>query len=573
MSYLKKRTVEESIQLVERLALICKNRGGPLTLQVYNLLMEGRYAELLNFHIDYTWCFSSDDFLYCRQILGFVEKQDFLKLGFDREGAAYERFLQSEDMCRETNMLFEDLSSLNWDVSAVLYYASQKIEKILGDIPSLDSLDMSFGPGANTSTNSLISNPRIKMSSRLECSMNLVPIAQGVLEQLPELAAAHTDMDPLLVFLSDSYLVDVVVAPGKLAFVPKNCKTHRSIVVEPSLNGLVQKGIGKLLKERLLIAGIDLSTQENNQNAARKGSIAGTLATIDLSMASDCLSRGLVWNLLPTAWAELLDYARTPVVTYENRNMSTHLRKTEYFALEKFSSMGNAYTFELETLIFYSLAWGVCSHLKIRSADILVYGDDIIVPVEAYGLLEKVLNTCGFKLNASKSFCAGPFRESCGADYLNGIDIRPFYLTTLISDRVLYNMHNWFIRHCEFELAAAVLQETHEPDRLYGPDGYGDGHLIGDWNPRKSRMYKRNGYDGGCFDTYTLKPQSFKKRLKNDHVFPCYSIYVRDPGGPSNVLDSPTVETDDSRIRGTRGYAKISIYTLARGLFTRNTGV
>lgn len=560
MSYLKKRSVHESIRIMERLAGHCKSLGGPLTNQVYNLFMEHRWLEVIDFVFDYNWFFSTDDFVYARQIQGLVEKQDFLDLGIDKEKVAYEKFLLSEDMCRLTNARFEDLSSLNGDVSAVLYYASQKIAKVLGSAPTLDSLDISFGPGANTSTKSLTSNLRVKMSSSLECSMNLLPILRELLEELPALSYAHSTYESLN---RETYNVSVNVVPGKLSFVPKNSRGDRSIVVEPPLNGLLQKGIGSYMKEQLKAAGLDLSDQTRNQELARKGSIDGSLSTIDLSMASDCISRGLVWNLLPYEWAVLLDYARTPVVEY------TRDGKVETFLIEKFSSMGNAYTFELETSIFYGLAYGVCKFLKIDSTDLRVYGDDIIMPSQGFDLLERVLQECGFKLNAKKSFSVGPFRESCGSDYLNGFDIRPFYLRQQINDRVLYSMHNWFIRSGEIQLASVVRSETHEPSRLFGPDGYGDGHLIGAWTPRKSRKSERAGFDGGSFDTYTLKPKYFKKLLRCDYVFPCYSIYVRGESAYTPLLGDESTPVDPDVVRGTRGYMKISIYTLARSIFTR----
>jgi hypothetical protein len=268
----------------------------------------------------------------------------------------------------------------------------------------------------------------------------------------------------------------------------------------------------------------------------------------------------LVWDQLPYDWACLLDLFRTPVVAYKGEN----------YLLEKFSSMGNAYTFELESLLYYSLTLSVCQYLKISSQDVSVYGDDIICPVEAYDLLQRVLNACGFLFNENKSFASGPFRESCGADFLDGFDIRPWYLKTLISDRILYSMHNYFLRHGESQLADVALSFTHPPERLFGPDGYGDGHLLGNHALRSSRKNKRLGYCGGVFDSYTLGPKHYFRLFPGDYVYPCYSIYV------SPVIDSldrtlyglGTSDEDDMFIvRGTRGYKKLSIYTLASGIF------
>ena len=99
--------------------------------------------------------------------------------------------------------------------------------------------------------------------------------------------------------------------------------------------------------------------------------------------------------------------------------------------LEQFSSMGNGFTFPLETLLFYSLARAVLKymHASAEEWDMLsVYGDDITLPSRCFSLLTEVFTECGFLVNSRKSFSDGPFRESCGADYLRSIDIRPFYV-------------------------------------------------------------------------------------------------------------------------------------------------
>ena len=75
-------------------------------------------------------------------------------------------------------------------------------------------------------------------------------------------------------------------------------------------------------------------------------------------------------------WFELLDRFRTGSVTYRDKIIK----------LNKFSSMGNSYTFELESLIFYSLAVATCSHLGIDPRDVSVYGDDVIIPANAVTL-------------------------------------------------------------------------------------------------------------------------------------------------------------------------------------------
>jgi hypothetical protein len=555
MSFLKERTVQESIEIIGRVIQVISSKG-PLCKELSQLFEQGLYLQIIDYPFDYLSTCDVDDLVYARQIQGFVAKQDFLDLGIDKERVAYDTFLEAESSCRLANDRFENLSSFSKDVSAVFHYTTRKIAEILGSVPSVDSLDLSFGPGATTSTKSVEANARVKLSSNLECSSNLIPLVGHVLAALPQLLELHNQNHA-----DDSHSkVNVTLASGKLAFVPKNCRTHRAIVVEPILNGLVQKGIGNHIKRRLLLrAGIDLSDQTRNQRAAYKGSLDGLTATVDLKSASDTISRGAVWSLLPYDWASFLDSCRSETVTYRG----------ETIVLEKFSSMGNAYTFELESLIFYSLAVSTCHYLQLDSKEVCVFGDDIIIPVPAMSLFGEVLNAAGFEVNTKKSFASGPFRESCGADYFMGFDIRPFYLKDKISERVLFIMHNWFIRHCEFALAKAVLSEVRQDVALYGPDGYGDGHLIGHYQLRSSRKRQRAGYDGGVFDTYTLKPRHYRKVLPGDWIFPCYSIYVRGTGHHS-IFDE-SASSDPDVVRGNRGYTKISIYTLVRTIFYPTT--
>jgi hypothetical protein len=545
MNYIEKRTPAESLEIMLEISRKCSELGGPLSKKFFAMVLAENYLDLIQYQLDYGQEYSVDDFIYARQIQALYSKQDFIDLGVNKELVAFQKFLSSEELCRETNRRLEDLRSLDWDTSGILYLASQKISKILGNVPSFSALDLSFGPGANTSVRSTEACARTKLSAKLECSSNLIPVVRELLEELPMMVDVHKNFEDHLVVRCDVHL-----RAGKLNFVPKTSLEHRSIVVEPLLNSVLQKGIGSYMKKRLLRAGLDLRSQQRNQILADKGSRDGSLATVDLSSASDCISRNLVWNLLPYDWCCLLDCARSESIEYNN----------ETILLEKFSSMGNAYTFELESLIFYSLAWAVCVYHNVDPKDVCVYGDDIIIPSSLYTDLSKVLVDCGFIVNTKKSFSTGNFRESCGADFLHGFDIRPYYLRQVISDRVLFSMHNWFVRHGELQLANIVHSFTHAPNRIYGPDGYGDGHLIGDYSPVRSRLSVRSGWEGHFFSTYLLRPLSFSKLLPGDYVLPSYSIYVRG--------DSPSESPcEPNRVRGSRGYKKVSIYTLTTSLF------
>jgi len=582
MCFLDKKSIKVSIKIVGAIVRECVNLGGPLCVQLSQLFSEGKYLDIINFEFNYDECDgtneSLNDFLYARQIQALLSKQSFLDLKIDKEAISFAKFIQSEQNCREVNHRFRTCATGKSGVAEVLYISQRKIASILGDVPPISDLQFSFGPGTNTSTTMDETNPRIKLSSSLMCSANFLPFARSFIEEFPLWSSVHS-------------FNRIDFSHGKLSFVPKSCKTLRAIIVEPIINGFYQKGIGKEMKKLLRAVGLNLSDQKPNQNAALRGSRDGDIATLDLVGASDNMAYGLVLDQIPPGWFHLLEVGRTSTVEYEGK----------IFELQKFSSMGNAYTFELESLIFYSLALSTCEYLGLSSKDVRSYGDDIVVPVGAVDLLKDVLDYCGFSINLDKSYWKGPFRESCGADYLYGMDIRPFYLKEQISERTLYLMHNWFVRHCEPQLAAVVKSFVRPDIALYGPDGYGDGHLIGDYTLRQTRKHRRNGFEGGVFDTYTLGKKYNKVRLPGDYVYPCYSTYVRDIDCDDNIPDiiymgtnpknffsykeyeeyfqylrvprddhvmpRESVQSDPYVIRGAQSYNKISIYTLAGSIF------
>jgi len=515
------------------------SRNGPICCQMAadyeseNLLgiLEHKfdYSSVVSLHDD-----SFLDILYARQIQALFSKNEDLSIpGVDKRQACLDGFLKTERHCMAMNWKF--LHGIPFTgFEPILHRAQRIIDSILGECPEFSQLEYAFGPGVNTSTKLDEANARIKLSSSLECSTNLFDRAWEFLAEFPLWDAAHLSL--------------VRVAPGRFGMVAKSWKILRTIITETILNGLGQKGIGTKIRDKLRSAGINLRDQTRNQKLAYYGSRDGTYCTIDIENASNTICYGLVSLLIPPAWFSLLELFRTDEVVMPDK--STH-------QLQLFSSMGNAYTFELESLIFYALSQAVVDHLQVKG-EVSVYGDDIIVPTAAHELLVQVLNEAGFTVNPTKSFAVGPFRESCGADYLFGMDIRPFYQKEKVSVRTLFCMYNWFMRRFEFQLAAEVLNFIPKHVRLFGPDGYGDGHLIGPYELRRSRIIKRAGQEGGFFDSYKLIGKRNKKAYANDWVYPAYSVYVRS-GSES--------ETNPNIIRGTRGFEKISIYTLADTIY------
>jgi hypothetical protein len=209
---------------------------------------------------------------------------------------------------------------------------------------------------------------------------------------------------------------------NRITTVPKSAKTDRTIAIENVLNVMLQLGIEKQIRRALKTGWkIDLDTQVQNQNLARIGSQSNKLATVDKKMASDTVAIKACELLLPEAWYDLLMALRSPFGRHEGKKYKFSGK------YEKMSAMGNGFTFALESLIFAALARAAIR--RTGSDDILaVFGDDVVLPTTAYEYYVDLLELFGFCINADKSFSDGPFRESCGEDYLYGINIRPIFL-------------------------------------------------------------------------------------------------------------------------------------------------
>lgn len=464
------------------------------------------------------------DALYARQVIAFFSKNASLDFGRDCEAVARETWIRTETVCRETNARFATLSrsagtrkGTTVDVDSVLYAAQQKIAKVLGPrVPRLSELSLVFGPGATTSVKKKNACARTKLSARPSCSTNVVPILTEFWNAWP----AYADLHSTTVDEGDEDFVwrntTVEIADGVVAFVPKNAKTHRTVLVEPTINGVIQGGYGKYISRRLLRVGIDLSDQARNKRLARIGSLTGELATLDLSSASDLISKGLVAHLLPLDWYCALSACRTPVAVLDGERLE----------LEKFSSMGNGFTFPLQSLIFWALVTA-CQDSFESALKVSVYGDDIICPTGSVPAVLEVFQYCGFEINKLKSYWEGPFRESCGGDYYLGVNIRPLYIKDSLSLKTLFILHNYYVRNGLDDLANEVLRQIPDKDRLWGPDGYGDGHLLGDWS--RSAHRRDQGWSGFLFETYKEVGEKHKKLLPGDFILPAYTTYVAQP--------------------------------------------
>lgn len=224
--------------------------------------------------------------------------------------------------------------------------------------------------------------------------------------------------------------------PVRVIPVPKTATTARIIAIEPTCMQYVQQGLmekfvsyseskfinGKRHKMNLGFGLVGFTDQVPNQFLARVGSEDQSLATLDLSEASDRVSNLLVQTMVST-------FPNLKAGLEASRSRTADVQG-KIIRLSKFASMGSAVTFPIEAMVFSTLAvMGVAKSLnRSVSADLIlgltdqvrVYGDDIIVPTDSVTAVIHELETFGFKVNDRKSFWTGKFRESCGREYYDG---------------------------------------------------------------------------------------------------------------------------------------------------------
>lgn len=270
------------------------------------------------------------------------------------------------------------------------------------------------------------------------------------------------------------------------SLVPKNWEWLRSMCPELTIPAFFGQGTGRAMGRRLLKIGIDLKTQTQvHNNLARLGSLLPELniATVDWSQASDrvfialcdrvmisgAAPRWLDWiknvcrsNFTRVTFSGCLGvdgdfanyqqlwvycYSHTVMdglggdFTIECRHSKGKVKKTYYTAVCKvrasmIGTMGNAVTFPLQTLLFYSFLTACTEMCQDRESlengpnlprdyqCVSCYGDDGIVDSRAMPEVELFAPLIGWKLNRDKSYWSGSFRESCGTDYYKGVETR-----------------------------------------------------------------------------------------------------------------------------------------------------
>lgn len=408
-------------QQLERVVLaLCEDVGSPVATRVASLVREKDYRQLVNMTVDPSHYACPRRYLDDASCVDLLRKfADFKIDGIDKAAVAQAAFWQSEKVCCRTNARltpFVQNGPFGDSTDGVLIESIERmktwVKNVLGPLPK--EVYPRFGPGATfrdvgkyiTVPDKISSRPTTTRNARLFLPLwEKTAWARALFESYPSIS------DP-----ED-------IRGNRFTTVPKDATKDRGICIEPGLNVFYQLAIGGAIRKRLKNVGIDLNEgQDIHRRVVEEASRTGAFATIDLSNASDTVSYQFVKLILPEGWFDVVDTLRSPMTWVDGKG---------WVHLQKFSSMGNGFTFELETLLFAAIVAEACFLTNIQpvtGTNCFVYGDDIILPSQAAQTALSLLAWFGFTPNPKKTFVTGVFRESCGGDFFSGVAVRPHYL-------------------------------------------------------------------------------------------------------------------------------------------------
>lgn len=319
---------------------ILEDLNTPFTLSLAIRLRHNDMVGILALSLDPRNYITPERYFRDAQGLALFSKRKDLKVeGIDRRSAALKKWWSGEAECYKSNERLSKFVHGNFSehndlvISGIISDISKKILSWIGPKPpSLDFIQGRFGPGSTYSDRGRLTTVPDKMSSTPTLTQGafwyILPYLETKWGRVNQERAVGLDY----------------VRGNKFQVVPKSALIDRCIAVEPALNIFYQLGLGNSLRRRLQKAtGWDLDhAADIHRRLARESSVSREFATIDLSNASDTVCYELVKLVMPPKWFEELNNLRSPFTLVDGH----------WVKLEKFSSMGNGFTFELETLIF-----------------------------------------------------------------------------------------------------------------------------------------------------------------------------------------------------------------------------
>jgi hypothetical protein len=381
--------------------------------------------EHLSFFRDYQIDAVSKKFLYSDVKLESLNKPTF------------DKFLSFNNRMKETNSSFvppliERYSKENTAVQNYLVLARRYMSHILGEFSIAEVFrEAHLSSGSSIGVKYTDTSPEAKWTFPISCTDDAMPLFRDYLSYDYLL---HGRIHKLNSTTGTVPAKIVSCNASRATTVPKSSSINRLIAVEPTANMYLQLGLMTVFENRFRDLGIIIARQPfRHHKLARKGSIDGKLSTIDFSSASDCVSIELLRYLLPKEWFSIVNELRCSQMDLDGSLVDLHM----------ISTMGNATTFQIETLVFYVLGAAIIqmdckpkcclpdfsskqNYISLMS----VFGDDCILPTKNAQEFIFLCESVGFLVNKEKSFIEpGPgFRESCGQDFFRGRYVRPFFI-------------------------------------------------------------------------------------------------------------------------------------------------
>jgi hypothetical protein len=314
-------------------------------------------------------------------------------------------FLQYEN---RTKLLQRSSSYGYWDV---VHYVRQVVsemydwEKICREIDNIDPAGMNFSSGAAANSRATTGDKVMALLTG-EHEEYFLPCFGTWMVNRP--ATRRNEIRPV-----------------KVLAVPKSYKASRIIAMDDVFNLAMGMEIEHIFRNQDRDAGdsswINLEDQTINQKYAQHGSEFGDAATLDASHASDLISKSLFVDLFPVAYVTRVMPLLPQLCEVEGTVRS----------LQMASTSGNTLTFRHETIVYRAVVTAAERYYRDLVGPITsyawAYGDDAIVNSAAADIAVYFFSRLGLIINTDKSYAQGPFRESCGKDYLYGTDVSSIY--------------------------------------------------------------------------------------------------------------------------------------------------
>lgn len=416
-------SVFKHIELPILRELVVNAPDSPIKRKFSDLLANQEYDKLSLQKVDPSSYQQEDLLRWDLQLVSLLKKSLFVPTIGCPENRARVESAYCEMKDRESNQRLMLLHKAPLKIQNIFHRASVIISKTLGTFNKEEWFkSCRYGPGTSSSCRKEDIHIYGKMTSRLDVTDEAYEMFHELVITRPELFEEKFSIN--CHFLSTSFCEG-----GTVRFVDKTAQVKRQIVIEPHCNMLLQLGLGSMISRKLASVGLDKPKQAlRNKLTARQASQDQKLVTWDLRSGSSLICKMIPELVVRSDWFNALNAVRSHYI------IDPGSCDTKPLLLEKFSEMGNGFTFELETLIFWAFLKASCEYDGISSSECMVFGDDLIFPSQACQTIAQVFKFCGFEVNQSKSFSSGPFRESCGGDYFNGNNVRPFFLRKDVYD-------------------------------------------------------------------------------------------------------------------------------------------